>query len=226
VPTALCATTRLLLGIIIFIGLPLVAWGLRDIPGFFGNPARLGYVVLSVLLQIYMVMSDHRKGRDRGPVKKIVERQRLAVVLLQLLTLLIVVVAPYGDRRGFAVLDDSVTIRYLGLGLYCLGHLAMHQTEMFLGEHFSLQVSIREGHRLVTDGPYRYVRHPRYLSIAIFALGLSLLFRSWLALALAAATTLVLIWRIRDEEAMMGEEFGPAWLAYTQRSWRLIPFLY
>ncbi len=138
----------------------------------------------------------------------------------------ILLIAPYSDRQNFAVLGDGAGIQYLGLGLYVLGHMAMHWTETFLGDQFSLQVMIQEGHQLVTNGPYRYVRHPRYLSIVIFTLGLSLLFRSWLALAVAAATIVVLRWRIHDEEALLREEFGPEWLAYTQRSWRLIPFLY
>ena len=54
----------------------------------------------------------------------------------------------------------------------------------------------------------------------------SLIFRSWLALILVAALALVLIWRIQDEEALMHQQFGFEWEAYSQRSWRLIPFVY
>jgi protein-S-isoprenylcysteine O-methyltransferase Ste14 len=65
----------------------------------------------------------------------------------------------------------------------------------------------------VTGGPYRY---PRYLGIIVFTTGISLVFRSWLAL----------IWRIRDEEALMQRSFGKDWEAYSRRSWRLIPLVY
>jgi protein-S-isoprenylcysteine O-methyltransferase Ste14 len=64
------------------------------------------------------------------------------------------------------------------------------------------------------------------LGIILFTMGISLVYRSWLALILVAALTLVLIWRIYDEEALLHQEFGTDWEAYSQRSWRLIPFVY
>jgi protein-S-isoprenylcysteine O-methyltransferase Ste14 len=36
----------------------------------------------------------------------------------------------------------------------------------------------------------------------------------------------VLLWRIRDEEALMRREFGPAWEVYRRRSWRLVPLIF
>ncbi len=47
-----------------------------------------------------------------------------------------------------------------------------------------------------------------------------------LPLSCTAPHTLVLLWRIRDEEALLRREFGPAWDAYAERSWRLIPFVF
>jgi protein-S-isoprenylcysteine O-methyltransferase Ste14 len=107
-----------------------------------------------------------------------------------------------------------------------LGFIGMHWAEATLDKQFSVEVTIQEGHRLVTDGPYRYLRHPRYLGIILFTTGISLVFRSWLTLIFIAVLTLVLIWRIHDEEALLHQEFGPDWEAYSQRSWRLIPFVH
>jgi protein-S-isoprenylcysteine O-methyltransferase Ste14 len=42
---------------------------------------------------------------------------------------------------------------------------------------------------------------------------------------LLAALALVLFWRIHDEEALMGQEFGTEWEGYARRSWRLVPFI-
>ena len=50
--------------------------------------------------------------------------------------------------------------------------------EVVSGKLFSVQMTIQENHKLVTDGPYRYVCHPRHLSIIVFNAGLSLIFRS------------------------------------------------
>ena len=78
----------------------------------------------------------------------------------------------------------------------------------------------------LTSGLYRHLRHPRYLGVQAAALGLALLFRSWIGLGLNVPLLAVLLFRIRDEEALLRETFGPEWDAYCQHSWRLIPHLY
>jgi protein-S-isoprenylcysteine O-methyltransferase Ste14 len=95
-----------------------------------------------------------------------------------------------------------------------------------LGRQFSVQVTLQKDHRLVTGGPYQVLRHPRYLGIILFNVGIALIFHSWLALLLVAALALVLLWRIHDEEAFMQQAFGTQWEAYARQSWRLVPFIY
>jgi protein-S-isoprenylcysteine O-methyltransferase Ste14 len=216
----------LLIGMGLFIGLPLAGWGLRDMPGFFGHPARLSYVVLAILLQVIVVIRLPGAGRDRGRKKKIVRRKRLALMLLQVIPLIIVIAGPYDDRRNIAVLSRAEMFRYLGLVLFCSGFAAMHWAEQSLGRQFSVRITIQEDHQLVTTGPYRYIRHPRYLGIIIFTIGFSLVYRSWMTLILVAALALVLIWRIHGEESLLHQEFGTDWETYSRTSWRLIPFVY
>ena len=217
---------RFFIGIIIFVGLPLLGWDLTDVQGFVAHPARLGYVTLMVLLQIFITLKFPNAGRTGGEGTKTLGRQRVAVMLMQVFSLAIVVAAPFSDRRDFAVIDGVEAVRYAGLVLFAFGFFAMNWAEASLGKQFSIQVTIQQDHQLVTDGLYRYLRHPRYLAIIIFNVGLALVFRSWLALILTAALTTVLLWRIHDEEAFMHQEFGAAWEAYSRKSWHLIPYVY
>jgi protein-S-isoprenylcysteine O-methyltransferase Ste14 len=226
VSTAFRSSIKLLVGIAIFIGLPLVGWGVRDAHGFIGHPARLSYAVIIVLLQVFVVIRLPEVGSRRGKGKKVMPRERLALVPLQVIPLAIVIAAPYSDRQDIAVLGEFEVIRYLGIVLFSLGFIGMHWAEASLDKQFSVYVTIQDDHKLVTDGLYRYLRHPRYLGVIIFTMGISLVYRSWLALILVAALTLVLIWRIHDEEALLRQEFGTDWEAYFQRSWCLIPFVY
>jgi protein-S-isoprenylcysteine O-methyltransferase Ste14 len=215
-----------ILGSIIFVGLPLLGWGFDDIPGFFAHPARLGYVVMVVLLQIVIGLLFPGTGRTGGEGKETVARQRLVVVLMQVFSIAIVFAGPFSDRREIIVFGQADGLRYLGLAVFALGFFGMNWAEAALGKLFSVQVTIQEGHRLITDGPYQYLRHPRYLGILVFNVGLALVFRSGLALIFVAALTLVLLWRIHDEEALMRQTFGADWDAYSGKSWRLIPFVY
>ncbi len=224
--TTVRSAINLLAGILIFVGLPLVGWGIGDVQGFMTHVARLAYVFLSILLQALVVIRLPQVGGDRQGGGDIDRQQRLILMLIQLLSLAIVIVAPYSDRRAIAVLAGMDFLRYIGLVLFSLGFLGMHWAEFHLDKQFSVHVTIQEGHELITDGPYRYLRHPRYLGIMLFTMGIALIYRSWLALILVALFTLVLIWRIQGEEALLHQEFGPDWEAYARRSWRLIPLVY
>ena len=128
------------------------------------------------------------------------------------------------DLGGFFSLPQrlgyAVTIGLLGLGV---GYQAL---DVPLGRLYSPEVTVQQDHRLVTTGLYRYIRHPRYLGAINLSLGLSLLFRSWVGLVVTFLFCGVFVSRIRDEEILMRKEFGEAWKAYCERSWRLIPFLY
>ncbi len=214
-----------LMGTAIFVALPLAAWGPGDPGGFLANPARAAYVALALGLNGYASVMIPEVGKRREAARRTVARQRLAVRLLQALPLAIVLWGPFADRHALAVIPWPGA-RWAGVALYAAGFLLMHWAEAHLGRLFSVEVAIQDGHRLVTDGPYRLVRHPRYLGIIAFAAGIALVFRSWPGLVLAAAIKLVLSGRIRDEEALMADEFGDEWAAYARRSWRLVPHVY
>jgi protein-S-isoprenylcysteine O-methyltransferase Ste14 len=223
VPRLLRVGLTFLVGTAIFVLLPLVAWGVADVRGFLANPVRLAYCVAVTVLAAVASVRIPEVGKQRAIAQKTVGRQRLAVLLLQIVPLAMVAVAPWGDRRGVGVLDDVIGVRSAGLVLYACGFLLMHWAEAHLGRLFSVQVELQEGHRLVTDGPYRLVRHPRYVGVLLFLPGIALVFRSWLALALGAPVLLVLLWRIADEETLMREEFGVEWDTYARRTARLLP---
>jgi protein-S-isoprenylcysteine O-methyltransferase Ste14 len=214
------------MGSAVFSGLPFVGWGLGDPQGFLQNSARAGYVLMMLVLMILVVLFVPEEGRGSGVGKKLVNRQKWAVTLLQILSLAIVIYGPYCDRRELAVMGDGMAVRWVGLGTVFFGFALMNWAVITLKNQFSVDVTIQENHQLITTGPYSYIRHPRYLGLILFLSGTSLVFRSWMALIFAVASVLVLIWRIRDEENLMRQEFTDTWEEYTKRSWRLIPYVY
>jgi protein-S-isoprenylcysteine O-methyltransferase Ste14 len=216
----------LLIGLVIFLGLPLLSWGVRDVRGFVDDSARLLYILLVVLLQIVVLITMPESGRNRGTRQKDIPRRRLDLVLIQVISLVVLIIPPYSDRRDIAVLSGVEIVRYLGLVMFALGMLTMQWAEASLGKQFSVEVTLQEGHELITGGLYHYLRHPRYLGIIVFTVGISLVFRSWLGLILGAVLALILIWRIGVEEDLLHHEFGAAWEDYSRTSWRLIPFVY
>ncbi|KAB2865148.1 MAG: isoprenylcysteine carboxylmethyltransferase family protein, partial [Anaerolineae bacterium] len=219
------AVLMVVIGSAIFVGLPIIGWGVADVSGFVDHPARVGYILITVLLQIIVVLKFPNVGRTGGKGTKLVRQQQIAVVLLQIISLAMVIVIPATDHHDIAILRPDA-VRYLGLLIYPLGFFITNWSEHSLGKQFSVQVTIQEGHQLITNGPYRMLRHPRYLGIMLMNLGLALIFASWVGLAIVVVLIGVLLWRIRDEEALMRQEFGAEWDAYAEKSWRLIPYLY
>ncbi len=137
--------TKFLAGVLLFVGLPLLGWGVMDVDGFLANPARLAYVVLVSLIQAALVIFWPGVGRQGQAGAQVVRQQRIVVVLMQVLTLAIIILAPYCDRRSIAVFDDILPLRYLGLALFTLGFIGMNWAEAALGKQFSVQVTLQAG---------------------------------------------------------------------------------
>lgn len=94
-----------------------------------------------------------------------------------------------------------------------------------LGPNISPTAATRQGHTLVTHGPYRWVRHPLYTSGLIMALALTLLTSLWWLPVAGLPPLIVLWWRTPKEEARLMETFGEAYREYMQRTGRFFPKL-
>jgi protein-S-isoprenylcysteine O-methyltransferase Ste14 len=95
-----------------------------------------------------------------------------------------------------------------------------------LGPAWSLVPKADQDTGLVTTGPYRLVRHPIYLGLALLAVGQALAFASWPALAIALAGIVpTFAWRARAEESLLSRTFGERYAVYRRRTKMIIPHL-
>jgi len=129
------------------------------------------------------------------------------------------------DRYDVLTIGGEAT-RWLGVVLFAAGGALRIAPVFTLGERFSGLAAIQPNHELVTDGLYRYIRNPSYLSLLISTLGWALAFRSSIGVVLTALIVIPLVARMRSEEALLGEHFGEAYAAYRARTWRLVPWVY
>jgi protein-S-isoprenylcysteine O-methyltransferase Ste14 len=116
---------------------------------------------------------------------------------------------------------------YLGVGAIFAGIIMRLYAVYSLGQFFTVDVTIREGHRLKTDGLFTYIRHPNYTALLISFLGIGITYNKWLSCAITIVPIVaVFIMRINIEERVLVEHFGDEYLAYRKETKRLVPFVY
>ena len=79
---------------------------------------------------------------------------------------------------------------------------------------------------LMTEGPYRLCRNPMLLGVLIYYVGVVILLWSWKALAVLVVYFAVMMRQVDSEEKRLARDFGDAYLAYREKTKKLIPFVW
>ena len=140
-------------------------------------------------------------------------------------TLVLAWLMPSMDRRDVWTIDGAA-VRWLGVATLVVGCVLRVWPMFVLGRRFSGLVALQPDHELVTDGPYRWVRHPSYLGGMLGMLGWALVFRSSVGVVATVLGLIPLADRIHTEETLLASRFGGRYEDYRRRTWRLVPGLY
>ncbi|MFD2184077.1 protein-S-isoprenylcysteine O-methyltransferase [Rhodoplanes azumiensis] len=189
--------------------------------------AKLAYGALVV--GWFVIRYPYARRARRTPVassrRGVRENLLLGISLtgLGLLPILYVVtgmprVADYPFQPVLAALGGLVAVA--ALVMFRLSHKA-------LGRNWSISLDVRDRHTLVTDGVYRWVRHPMYTAFWLWALAQALLLPNAIAGPAGLVGFGVLFFgRVGSEERMMLDAFGDQYRAYMGRTRRIIPLVY
>ena len=124
----------------------------------------------------------------------------------------------------FAV-DIPMPVRLAGLAIAIASAVFAAWAMWSLGKSYGIRMDLFDGHRLVTDGPYRLTRHPMYLGIISFHVGATIAIES---VALGIITLAYVIpftaLRIRAEDTVLATGFGNDFRAFAGRVPALVPF--
>ena len=96
-----------------------------------------------------------------------------------------------------------------------------------LGKQWSIAARVVEGHKLVTEGPYRIVRNPIYTGMLGMLLATSLAISHWIALPIAIVVFAIGTWiRVHSEEKLLREAFGAEFEEYARKVPAVVPYLF
>jgi len=123
----------------------------------------------------------------------------------------------YGDATSYKLIG----ILFLIVGA-TIGVLALKKHKV---GNFNIRPDIKEHCELVTDGIYKYIRHPMYLSVLTMMFGVLILYFSLYELILYIFLVLTLITKLFYEESL--------WLShsleyeeYKKQTKKIIPFIF
>ena len=156
--------------------------------------------------------------KDEGILFAIV--LRLAGFILFVVTIAYLV-APTSVQ--WAMIAIPGPIRWIGAVSGILSSILMYWTLNSLGKNLTDTVVTRSNATLVTDGPYRWVRHPFYFTTALVMASVTILTANWLIGLGCIVVLAMLAIRTPKEEQALIDRFGQPYLDYMARTGRFIP---
>ena len=139
--------------------------------------------------------------------------------------LVVVVASPLaGFQFSHSLLLPSTLI--LGLALTVGGYVATLWCYRTMGNAWRIGINRQEKNQLVTQGPYRWIRHPIYAFQAVMLAGGILLLPTLCSLAILLIHLVCVFAKARDEETYLLTVHGDAYRGYLSRTGRLFPKLW
>jgi protein-S-isoprenylcysteine O-methyltransferase Ste14 len=192
--------------------------------------ARAVFYAIIACWCIFLVTFALRARRTKSRETKR-DRTAMAGFFLQALGYFAVWFYPLQRKQFSAIVPMPLTAE----GVLALLTVAMAAASVWLvnaasrrlGKQWGLAARLVEGHDLISDGPYRLVRNPIYTGMFGLLLATGLAMSRWTTLLAASAVFVVgTLIRIRSEEKLLRQAFGPAFDEYARKVSALIPGIY
>lgn len=185
---------------------------------------------LLLLIRAISAWRVSRAGESIMPDRKAIEREGwgfFAARLLAFLFLVGLLVLYALDSPLMAALSFPLPslLRWVGVVLGFSSLVLWAWAQSALGKQWSTNLQLRKKHRLITTGPYAWIRHPIYTAMLGWGCGVSLITANWTFVLLTLLMIAGLFIRVPKEEQMMIKEFGKGYKKYMQKTGRFVPKL-
>jgi protein-S-isoprenylcysteine O-methyltransferase Ste14 len=184
------------------------------------------FVAASAAFAIYLAVYDPellRRRMEAGPSHEQEPVQRILIRLIMIAFILLIVVPALDYRFGWSRAPWPVAIA--GDVLVALAFFFFYRV-VRVNSFAASTVRVEQGQRVVSTGPYAWVRHPMYTGALVLVIGMPIALGSWWGLLVVPLFVPILALRILNEEDVLARGL-PGYTAYQQRvRYRLIPFVW
>jgi protein-S-isoprenylcysteine O-methyltransferase Ste14 len=181
---------------------------------------RTFWVAIFIVIIVTAILPSLKKTPKSSPRKQDVFFQIPALVLL-----IVIVIVSMGNL-DYPLYTIQSPLNIAGATMFIIGLIISISAHLTINTNYSWTLEIREGHTLVENGLYKYVRHPIYLGTFIRVIAIPIYSSSLAGFLISLLSLPLLNYRISIEERMLVEEFGEEYKQYRERTWKIFPYIY
>jgi protein-S-isoprenylcysteine O-methyltransferase Ste14 len=184
------------------------------------------YASATSAITVYLAIHDPgllERRMSAGPAAEKEKSQKL-IMFFAMAGFIVLAVLPAFDRR-FGWSHVPAYVCWIGDALIAIGFLFVFLV-LRANTYAASTIQLAEGQKVISTGPYSYVRHPMYAGSIPILIGTPLALGSWWGVASILLFFPVLIWRLLDEERFLRRNLT-GYTAYTNTvRYRLVPFVW
>lgn len=186
------------------------------------------FLIPTISSFLYLYRHDPQLLERRLQSNEKVSEQRLLISLMKLILLAAFLLPGFDYRFGWS----RTTLGAVPLWLTLLSQALVPCCfllvfwVMKVNSFASRTIRVEAGQKVISSGPYRFVRHPMYLAFVVMFLFVPLALGSYVALPAFALLIPVIAFRLLNEEKVLRREL-PGYAEYCLRTrCRLVPYLW
>jgi protein-S-isoprenylcysteine O-methyltransferase Ste14 len=184
------------------------------------------YFAASLAVTIYLIKKDPAllaRRMSGGPFAEKEPAQKIIMSLTSLGFIVLILLPALDHRFGWSHMSARTAL--LGEVLVLLGYLGIFF--VFRENSFAAAtIQSPEDQRVISTGPYAFVRHPMYATALVMLLGMPIALGSWWGVLVVLVLVPALIWRLLDEERFLARNLS-GYVAYQESvRYRLLPLVW
>jgi protein-S-isoprenylcysteine O-methyltransferase Ste14 len=184
------------------------------------------YFSASLAISLYLITSDPAllaRRMSGGPFAEKEPAQRIIMSIMSVGFVGLLVLPAIDHRLRWS--EPSPGAALAGDVLILLGWLGIYF--VFRENSFSsATIELAAEQRVISTGPYAWIRHPMYAAALVMLLGIPIALGSWWGVVIVVAMLPVLIWRLLDEERFLVRNLA-GYAEYQRRArYRLLPLIW
>jgi protein-S-isoprenylcysteine O-methyltransferase Ste14 len=182
---------------------------------------------VNTLLQLVIRFPFGMSTRSRKKIERRVSpTENILLSLLTIATGILPLIYSVTNWLAFANYTLPAWMGWTGIFIMACSLLIFWRAHYDLKANWSPSLELYEGHTLITNGIYRYIRHPMYASLLLANIAQILLIQNWIAGPIGIIVFILFYtFRSQAEEQMMMERFGDQYREYKEATGAILPKL-